>query len=97
MRTIFVGLVLVVMAVVLGSISSVLAAEAVPPASAGQVSCDTLAAMGLAAMQPLSDVQGLKVRGQGRFQGIVIQRNIRIGVPASAVVQINISGGVLHW
>ena len=48
MRTIFVGLVLVAMAVVLGSISSVLAAEAVPPASAGQVSCDTLAAMGLA-------------------------------------------------
>jgi hypothetical protein len=85
------------MAVAFGSISSVSAAEAVPPPAAGQVPCDTLAGMGLIAMQPLSDVQGLQVRGQGRYRGIVIQRNITIGVPDFAVKQINISGRTVQW
>jgi hypothetical protein len=68
---------------VLGA-ACMLAANTASAADQGQVPASMLAQMGLSTMQPMSDVQGMTVRGMGRRSGGTIQIN--------AVAQIGRAG-----
>lgn len=66
-------------------------------ATAADISSDTLAEMGLADMQPMSDAEGMEVRGQGviflRYSSLVnVSRNF-VSFGSAIVVQQNLNIG----